>query len=117
MLCTHRGHASGKKGATALCLWVTDSNRTLSVGPVAVDNAADWVLASTLLHSDGSLHLLQRRGIGEGRVISLSRLTEELSTIRSVLSTWAQKDIFFSSVSTPTAWLVAVLFDASSDDT
>ncbi|RNF01535.1 putative trans-sialidase [Trypanosoma cruzi] len=116
MLCTHRGHASGKKRATALCLWVTDNNRTFSVGPVAVDNAADWMLASTLLHSDGSLHLLRRRDNGEGRVISLSRLTE-LSTIYSVLSTWTQKDIFFSSVSTPTAWLVAVLFDAASDDT
>ncbi|RNC32172.1 putative trans-sialidase [Trypanosoma cruzi] len=67
------------------------------------------VLASTLLHSDGSLHLLRRRGNGECRVISLSRLTEELSAINSVLSTWAQKDIFFSSLSTPTACLVAVI--------
>ncbi|RNC35801.1 trans-sialidase [Trypanosoma cruzi] len=75
------------------------------------------MLASTLLHSDGNLHLLQRRGIGEGRVISLFRLTEELSRINSVLSTWAQKDTFFSSVSTPTAGLVAVLSDAASDDT
>ncbi|EKG01071.1 trans-sialidase, putative [Trypanosoma cruzi] len=73
-------------------------------------------LASTLLHSDGSLHLLQRRGNCEGRVISLSRLTE-LSAINSVLSTWAQKDIFFSSLSTPTVWLVAVFSGASSDDT
>ncbi|RNC32396.1 trans-sialidase [Trypanosoma cruzi] len=40
MLCTQRGHASGKKRATALCLWVTDSNRTFSVGPVDVDNAS-----------------------------------------------------------------------------
>ncbi|ESS62330.1 putative trans-sialidase [Trypanosoma cruzi Dm28c] len=117
MLCTQRGHASGKKRTTAHCLWVTDSNRTFSVGPVAVDNAADWMLASTLLHSDGKLHLLQARDNGEGRVISLSRLMEELSAVRSVLSTWAQKDIFFSSVSTPTAWLVAVLSGASSDDT
>ncbi|EKG01103.1 trans-sialidase, putative [Trypanosoma cruzi] len=106
----------GENRATALCLWVTDSNRTFPVGPVAVDNAADWMLASTLLHSDGSLHLLQRRGNCEGRVISLSRLTE-LSTIYSVLSTWAQKDIFFSSVSTPTAGVVTVLSGASSDDT
>ncbi|RNC52591.1 putative trans-sialidase, partial [Trypanosoma cruzi] len=117
MLCTQRGRASGKKRATALCLWVTDSNRTFSFGPVAVDTAADWMLASTLLHSDGNLHLLQRRGNGEGRVISLSRLTEELSAIKSVLSTWAQKGIFFSSLSTPTAGLVAVLSDAASDDT
>ncbi|RNC31976.1 trans-sialidase, partial [Trypanosoma cruzi] len=41
MLCTQRGHASGKERATALHLWVTESNRTFSVGPVAVDNAAD----------------------------------------------------------------------------
>ncbi|EKG07744.1 trans-sialidase, putative, partial [Trypanosoma cruzi] len=74
------------------------------------------MLASTLLHSDGSLHLLQRRDNGEGRVISLSRLTE-LSTIYSVLSTWSQKEIFFSSLSTPTAWLVAVLSGAAIDDT
>ncbi|KAF5217983.1 hypothetical protein ECC02_009100 [Trypanosoma cruzi] len=118
MLCTQRGHASGKKRATAHCLWVTDNNRTFSVGPVAVDNAANWMLASTLLHSDGNLHLLQRRGNGGGSAISLSRLTDELSRINSVLSTWAQKDTFFSSVSTPTAGLVAVLSNASaSDDT
>ncbi|RNC52130.1 trans-sialidase [Trypanosoma cruzi] len=40
MLCTQRGHSSGKKRATALCLWVTDNNRTFSVGPVAVENAS-----------------------------------------------------------------------------
>ncbi|RNC31975.1 glycoprotein 82 kDa [Trypanosoma cruzi] len=67
------------------------------------------MLASTLLHSDGSLHLLRRRGNGEGGVISLSRLTEKLSAINSVLSTWVQKDIFFSSLSIPTACLVAVI--------
>ncbi|RNE99983.1 trans-sialidase [Trypanosoma cruzi] len=41
MLCTQRGHASGEKRTTALCLWVTDNNRTFLVGPAAVDNAAD----------------------------------------------------------------------------
>ncbi|RNC52113.1 trans-sialidase [Trypanosoma cruzi] len=61
ILCTQRGRASGKKRATALCLWVTENNRTFSVGSVAVDTAADWMLASTLLHSDGNLHLLRRR--------------------------------------------------------
>ncbi|EKG02316.1 trans-sialidase, putative [Trypanosoma cruzi] len=75
------------------------------------------MLTSTLLYSDGNLHLLQGRGSGEDSVISLSRLTEELSALRSVLSTWAQKDIFFSSLSIPTAGLVAVLSGASSDDT
>ncbi|RNC56389.1 putative trans-sialidase [Trypanosoma cruzi] len=116
MLYTQRGHASGKKRATALCLWVTDNNRTFSVGLVAVDKAADWMLDSTLLHSDGNLHLLQRRGNGGGSAISISRLTDELSRINSVLSTWVQKDIFFSSVSTPTAGLVAVFSDVASDD-
>ncbi|EKF27901.1 trans-sialidase, putative, partial [Trypanosoma cruzi marinkellei] len=117
LLYTWRGHASGKKRATALCLWVTDNNRTFSVGTVAVENAANWMLASTLLYSDGDLHPLQRRGNGEGRVMSFSRLTEELSTIESVLSNWAQKDIFFSSLSIPTPGLVAVLSDAARDDT
>ncbi|EKF26932.1 trans-sialidase, putative [Trypanosoma cruzi marinkellei] len=68
MLYTRRGYTSGKKRATALCLWVTDNNRTFSDGPVAVDKAANWMLTSTLLHSDGNLHLLQRRDNGEGRV-------------------------------------------------
>ncbi|EKF38045.1 trans-sialidase, putative, partial [Trypanosoma cruzi marinkellei] len=54
MLYTRRGHASGKKRATALCLCVTDDNRTFSVGPVAVDKAENWMRASTLLHSDGN---------------------------------------------------------------
>ncbi|EKF27820.1 trans-sialidase, putative, partial [Trypanosoma cruzi marinkellei] len=111
------GTPRGRKRTTALCLWVTDNNRTFSVGPVAVDKAANWMLASTLLHSDGNLHLLQRRGNGGSRAMSLSRLAEELSTIKSVLSTWAQKDIFFSSLSMPTACLVAVLSDAASGDT
>ncbi|KAF5214591.1 trans-sialidase [Trypanosoma cruzi] len=74
------------------------------------------MLAGNLLYSDGSLHLLQGRGNGECRVISISRLTEELSAIKSVLSTWTQKGIFFSSLSIPTAWLVAVLSGAASDD-
>ncbi|RNF06390.1 putative trans-sialidase [Trypanosoma cruzi] len=75
------------------------------------------MLTSTLLYSNCNLHLLQRRDNGEGRVISLSRLTEVLNKIESVLSTWEQKDIFFSSLSTPTAWLVAVLSGAASYDT
>ncbi|RNC38951.1 putative trans-sialidase [Trypanosoma cruzi] len=58
MLCTQRGHATGKKRATALYLWVTDSNRTFCVGRAAVDTAVNWMLAGNLLYSDGSLHLL-----------------------------------------------------------
>ncbi|EAN83408.1 putative trans-sialidase, Group II [Trypanosoma cruzi] len=116
MLYTQRGYALGKNKANALHLWVTDNNRSFSVGPVVMDNAGKEELASTLLYSDGKLHLLQRRVSGEGSVISLSRLTEELKEIESVLSTWAQKDIFFSSLSIPTAGLVAVLSNASASD-
>ncbi|EAN97532.1 putative trans-sialidase, Group II [Trypanosoma cruzi] len=119
MLYTQRGNFSGKQreNANPLYLWVTDNNRSFSVGPFGMDNAEKEKLESALLYSDGSLHLLQRRGNGEGSVMSLSRLTEELSTINSVLSTWSQKDIFFSRLSIPTAGLVAVLSDAASDGT
>ncbi|EKG08522.1 trans-sialidase, putative, partial [Trypanosoma cruzi] len=74
----------------------------------------NWLLASNLLYSDGNLHLLQRREKDKGSALSLSRLTEELSTIKSVLSTWAQKDAFFSNLTIPTAGLVAVLSNALS---
>ncbi|RNE99554.1 trans-sialidase-like protein, partial [Trypanosoma cruzi] len=116
MLYTQRGYTSGEN-ANPLYLWVTDSNRTFSVGPVGMDNAANSMFASSLLYSGGKLHLLQRRDSGEGRVISLSRLAEELNEIESVLSTWSQKDVFFSSLSIPTAGLVAVLSDEASDGT
>ncbi|RNC35145.1 trans-sialidase, partial [Trypanosoma cruzi] len=70
MLYTQRGYATeGENKANPLYVWVTDNNRTFYVGPVVMDSAADWELASTLLHSDGDLHLLQRRGNGEGRAI------------------------------------------------
>ncbi|EAN83532.1 trans-sialidase, putative, partial [Trypanosoma cruzi] len=116
MLYTQRGNSLGEN-ANPLYLWVTDNNRSFHVGPVGMDNAEKEELESALLYSDGKLHLLQRRVSGEGSVISLSRLTEELKEIESVLSTWAQKDIFFSSLSIPTAGLVAVLSDAAGDDT
>ncbi|ESS55074.1 trans-sialidase [Trypanosoma cruzi Dm28c] len=103
-----------EENANPLYLWVTDNNRSVSVGPVGKDNAGKE-LASSLLYSDGRLHLLQQRDNGEGSAISLSRLTEELSAIESVLKTWAQNDAFFSSLSIPTAGLVAVLSDAASD--
>ncbi|PBJ69756.1 trans-sialidase [Trypanosoma cruzi cruzi] len=117
MLCTQRGYASEKNKANPLYLWVTDNNRSLSVGPVGMDNAGKGELSSSLLYSDGNLQLLQQRGNGEGSVILLSRLKEELKTIKSVLKTWAQKDAFFSKLSIPTAGLVAVLFDAANKDT
>ncbi|KAF5215788.1 hypothetical protein ECC02_011485 [Trypanosoma cruzi] len=116
MLYTQRGNATERENANTLYLWVTDNNRSFSVGPVGKDNAEKKKLDSTLLYSDGKLHLLQRRDNGEGSAISLSRLTEELKKIESVLSTWSQKDIFFSSFSIPTAGLVAVLSNASAND-
>ncbi|KAF5216931.1 Concanavalin A-like lectin/glucanases superfamily [Trypanosoma cruzi] len=117
MLYTQRGHALGEtERATALYLWVTDNNRSFSLGQVGMDNAGKEEVANTLLYSDGKLHLLQRRVSGEGRVISLSRLKEELKEIESVLGTWAQKDVFFSSFSIPTAGLVAVFSNASATD-
>ncbi|KAF5217155.1 hypothetical protein ECC02_009986 [Trypanosoma cruzi] len=117
MLYTQRGNASGENKANPLYIWVTDNNRSFCVGPVSMEDGVNGELASNLLYSDGNLHLLQRRGDYENSVISLSRLTEELSTIESVLSTWAKKDAFFSSLSIPTAGLVAVLSDAASGDT
>ncbi|KAF8285740.1 putative trans-sialidase, Group II [Trypanosoma cruzi] len=116
MLYTQRGNFSGKQRERALHLWVTDNNRSFSVGPVGMDNAGKEELASALLYSDGNLHLLQRRENEKGSAISLSRLTEEVSTINSVLKTWAQKDAFFSSFSIPTAGLVAVLSNASANN-
>ncbi|PWV16414.1 putative trans-sialidase, Group II [Trypanosoma cruzi] len=117
MLYIQRGYASGGEAERALYLWVTDNNRSFYVGPVAVEDDVSWELARTLLYSDGNLHLLQRRGDYESSVMSLSRLTEELSTIKSVLSTWAKKDAFFSGLSISTAGLVAVLSDTSSNGT
>ncbi|PWV12483.1 putative trans-sialidase, Group II [Trypanosoma cruzi] len=118
MLYTQRGYAmEGETERTsALYLWVTDNNRSFFVGPVGKDNPGKEELASNLLYSDGKLHLLQRRGSGEHSAISLSRLTEELKEIESVLSTWSQKDVFFSSFSIPTAGLVAVFSNASASD-
>ncbi|EKF27513.1 trans-sialidase, putative, partial [Trypanosoma cruzi marinkellei] len=100
---------------TAFYLWVTDNNRSFSVGPVAVEDDGNGRLASTLVYSDGNLHLLQERFNRKDHVISISRLTDELSTIKPVLSTWVQKDIFFSKLSIPTAGLVAVLSDAATN--
>ncbi|KAF8289386.1 putative trans-sialidase, Group II [Trypanosoma cruzi] len=117
MLYIQRGYTSGEKRATALYLWVTDNNRSFSLGPVATENAVRWEFTSSLLYSDGNLHLLQQRDNDKGSAISLSRLTEELKKIESVLSTWSQKDVFFSKLSIPTAGLVAVLSDAANNDT
>ncbi|RNF05969.1 putative trans-sialidase [Trypanosoma cruzi] len=102
-----------EENANALYLRVTDNNRSFFVGPVGMGNAGEKEVASTLLYSDGRLHLLQQRGSGEHSVMSLFRLTEELKEIKSVLKTWSQNDAFFSNLSIPTAGLVAVLSNAS----
>ncbi|KAF8288675.1 stage-specific surface glycoprotein gp82 [Trypanosoma cruzi] len=117
MLYTQRGYASGEKRVNTLYLWVTDNNRSFYFGPIAMGNAANSMFVSTLLYSDGSLHLLQRRANDKGSVISLARLTEELSTIYSVLSTWSKLDASFSASSTPTAGLVGLLSNSASGDT
>ncbi|EKF27692.1 trans-sialidase, putative [Trypanosoma cruzi marinkellei] len=117
MLYTQRGYLSRDKGANALYLWVTDNNRTLHVGPLFVEDDVTLTFDNTLLYSDGDLHFLQDAVFGaRGSVISLARLTEELNTIKSVLSTWAQLDASFSASSIPTAGLVGVLSNAASDD-
>ncbi|EKF29815.1 trans-sialidase, putative [Trypanosoma cruzi marinkellei] len=113
MLYTQKRYTSWEGTEKALYLCVTDNNRSFSVGPLAVEDNMIGEVASTLLYSGGNLHLLQQMDDVEASTISLSRLTEELSTIEYVLSTWVQKDIFFSSFSIPTAGLVAVLSDTS----
>ncbi|EAN84281.1 putative trans-sialidase, Group II [Trypanosoma cruzi] len=114
MLYTQRGEFSGNETERALYLWVKDNIRSFCVGPVAMKDGMNWLFTSSLLYSDGNLHLLQQRENDKGSAISLSRLTEELSAIKSVLSTWAQKDAFFSKLTIPTAGLVAVLSNALS---
>ncbi|EKF26370.1 trans-sialidase, putative, partial [Trypanosoma cruzi marinkellei] len=76
MLYTQRGYALGEDKTAALYLWVTDNNRSFYVGPVAMEDDGNWELATTLLYSDGKLHLLERRSDYESSVMSLSRLTE-----------------------------------------
>ncbi|RNC35163.1 surface protein-2, partial [Trypanosoma cruzi] len=114
MLYTQRGYASGEKEANALCLWVTDNNRTFHIGPLFGEDNVNETFSSNLLYSDGALHLLKERANEKGSAISLARLTDELKTINSVLSTWAQLDAFFSKSSTPTAGLVGFLSNTSS---
>ncbi|PWV04646.1 putative trans-sialidase, Group II [Trypanosoma cruzi] len=114
MLYTQRGYTSGEKEANALYLWVTDNNRTFHVGPLFLEDNVNETLANALLYSDGALHLLKERANEKDEAISLARLTEELNTIKSVLSTWAKLDASFSESSTPTAGLVGFLSNTSS---
>ncbi|RNC54157.1 surface protein-2 [Trypanosoma cruzi] len=98
----------------ALHLWITDNSRTFHLGPFSVDSAENMTFANTLLYSDDELFLSQQRGFRAGTAVSLARLTEELNTIKSVLSTWAQLDASFSESSIPTAGLVGFLSNTSS---
>ncbi|EAN92958.1 trans-sialidase, putative, partial [Trypanosoma cruzi] len=66
-----------------------------------------------ILYSDGALRLSRGSIVGTRRGISLARLTDELKTIKPVLSTWVRLDSFSKS-STPTAGLVGFLSDTSS---
>ncbi|KAF8280193.1 putative trans-sialidase [Trypanosoma cruzi] len=117
MLYTQKRYPTEEQKDKALYLWVTDNNRTFHLGPVAMDSAENKTFDNALLYSDGELYLSQQRANEKDSVISLSRLTEELSTINSVLSTWVQSDDSFSDSSTPTVGLVGFLSDAASGDT
>ncbi|RNC32528.1 trans-sialidase, partial [Trypanosoma cruzi] len=116
-LYTQRRCPLGEKRPTALYLWVTDNNRTFSVGPLSVDSTWNEALANALLYSDGNLYIAQEKYMATHRGISFARLTEELKTINSVLSTWAQLDSSFSESFTPTTVLVGFLSNTASDDT
>ncbi|RNC34576.1 trans-sialidase [Trypanosoma cruzi] len=114
MLYIQRGYPTQEQKDKALYPWVTDNNRTLHIGPVSEDSVMNKTFDNTLLYSDGALHLLQERANEKGEAISLARLTEELKTIKSTLSTWAQFDASFSKSSIPTAGLVGFLSNTSS---
>ncbi|RNC44498.1 trans-sialidase [Trypanosoma cruzi] len=115
MVYTRNRYLSRENKANALYLWVTDNNRSFSVGPISPGSAVNGGFGSTLLYSDGALHLSRESIVGTRRGISLARLTEKMKKIRSVFSTWAQIDAFFSNSSTPTAGLVGLLSNAASD--
>ncbi|EKF32760.1 trans-sialidase, putative [Trypanosoma cruzi marinkellei] len=114
MLYTRKRSFSGDKNENVFYLWVTDNNRTLYVGPVAMDN--NLTLSQALLYSDGALYLLKESGNSESKTISLVPLTEELQMINYFLKNWAQLDASFSESSIPTAGLVGFLSNATSDD-
>ncbi|EKG02331.1 trans-sialidase, putative [Trypanosoma cruzi] len=117
MPCTQRGHASGRIRPLRSTFGSRTTTARFLLDRLACTMLGSWRSLAACCTRMASLRLLQGRGSGEGSAISLSRLTEELSALRSVLSTWTEKDIFFSKLSMPTAGLVAVLSDASSDDT
>ncbi|RNC51372.1 putative trans-sialidase [Trypanosoma cruzi] len=112
MLYTWKGYFSGDKKENVFHLWVTDNNRTFSVGPVAMDNNLE--LFHALLYSSGALYFLQESGNVASNTISLFPLTEGLQMINYVLKSWAQLDSSFSELFTPTAGLVGFLSNALS---
>ncbi|RNC47293.1 trans-sialidase [Trypanosoma cruzi] len=107
-----KGTPWGRKRENVFHLWVTDNNRTFSVGPVAMEDNLE--LFHALLHSDGALHILQDGIIKASNNISLVPLTEGLQMFNYVLKSWAQLDSS-SELFTPTAGLVGFIFNASSD--
>ncbi|RNC58191.1 trans-sialidase [Trypanosoma cruzi] len=117
MLYIQRGYPTQEQKDKALCPWVTDNNRTLHIGPVSVDSVMNKTFDNTLLYSDGNLYIAQENYMATHRGIPLARLTEELKTIKSVLSTWAQLDASFSASSTPTAGLVGFLSNSANGET
>ncbi|EAN98115.1 putative trans-sialidase, Group II [Trypanosoma cruzi] len=117
MLYTHKRYRTLEKKEKALYLWITDNSRSFYLGPIYVESLLSETVSNTLLHSDGALYITRLTYTRAGRVISLARLTEELKTIRSTLSTWKKLDASFSESSTPTAGLVGFLSDEASGDT
>ncbi|EKF30880.1 trans-sialidase, putative [Trypanosoma cruzi marinkellei] len=115
MLYTQKRNLWGEKKERALYLWVTDNSRTFHVGPLFVEDGLSEALANALLYSDDTLHLLRYIFIGASRVVSLARLTEELQTIKSILSSWALLDASFSASYIPTEGLVGFLSDTAID--
>ncbi|EKF27562.1 trans-sialidase, putative [Trypanosoma cruzi marinkellei] len=116
MLYTHKVIYSPQASEPdALYLWVTDNNRTFHVGPLSVDSAVNKSFDNTLLYSDDALYLLQEKGNYTNRSLFLARLTEELNTIKSVL-TWKELDASITNLPIPTAGLVGFLSNASSGD-
>ncbi|ESS54970.1 trans-sialidase [Trypanosoma cruzi Dm28c] len=118
MLCTHKAsHPLEASEHNALYLWVTDNNRSFHFGPLSVNSTWNEALANTLLYSDGNFYIAQEKYMATHRGIPLARLTEELSTIKSVLSTWAQLNAFFFKSSIPTTGLVGFLSNSANGET
>ncbi|KAF5226246.1 hypothetical protein ECC02_000809 [Trypanosoma cruzi] len=117
MLYTHKRYRTLEKREKGLYLCVTDNSRMFYLGPIYVESSLSETVSNTLLYSDDALQIARFTYTGTSKAISLARLTNELETIRSVLSTWKKLDASFSASSTPTVGLVGFLSDAASGDT